>query len=98
MLLSWLLYGHTLATIWLHEMSTLFFYTFQVVDYYVYKNKRPLKQLLLQESFIYPKGRTSGEDVTLWPQTAYHPFSYHWPWAPRHPLMSYLLTPCQSRV
>lgn len=64
MLLSWLLYGHTLATIWLHEMSTLFFYTFQVVDYYVYKNKRPLKQLLLQESFIYPKGRTSDEKMS----------------------------------
>ena len=62
MLLSWLHYGHTLATIWLHEMSTLFFYTFQVVDYYIYK--KPLKQQPLQESFIYPKGRTSDEKMS----------------------------------
>ena len=63
MLLSWLHYGHTLATLWLHEMSTLFCYAFQVVDYYIYK-KSPLKQQPLQESFIYPKGRTSDEKMS----------------------------------
>lgn len=86
--------GYNLAT-W---NVNSFFYTFQVVDYYVYKNKRPLgdyyfKSLLfiLKDERQVKMSRSGRRPLTIL-------FLTIGLGAPRHPLMSYLLTPCQSRV
>lgn len=67
MLLSWLHYGYTTATRWLHfgyMKCQLFFVTHFKSLITTSIKKRPLKQQPLQESFIYPKGRTSDEKMS----------------------------------